>query len=525
MANAALQRCADATAVAALYGPLEGRGAYVITGASSGFGLETALALARAGAATVLACRPGAKAEAAAARVRLAAARGAPVHLVPLDLAEPASIRACAAAVAALRLQLSALVLNAGVIGLPFGAFAPGMEPQLQVNLLGHALLHELLRPALEASPDSRVVVVASGSNYWQSWRAALDLAQELPPRRERFSFGFSYSFSNICRILWARALAKRVPYPVLSLHPAVASTGIAANFPRLPILSLLACVLSIIPKVLYYEWRGVLEGQTAAQGARTQTWVAVAPRQELARISGAFLSGNTSDGPLGLPRAPCAVAQRDDYADAVLAFAAEFIAGCGGAAAPQAQPPPPPLPPQQPPPPPPAPSSALAAPPALPNFSWLPMEPLLGGCAAPCTPPRLAALAALCPGCIVSLTEQPLAALCARNGADLGALGDRREHDLHAPIADMQHPSQAQLQAVVAHVCRQLEAGRSVVVHCAMGAGRTGTVLAAVLVARKGWGAERALRELRACRPRSVETRAQEAAVEAFAAARAGSA
>ena len=65
-------------------------------------------------------------------------------------------------------------MLNAGVIGLPFGAFASGMEPQLQVNLLGHALLHELLRPALEASPDSRVVVVASGFGTLASLPPAL---------------------------------------------------------------------------------------------------------------------------------------------------------------------------------------------------------------------------------------------------------------------------------------------------------------------------------------------------------------
>lgn len=150
-------------------------------------------------------------------------------------------------------------------------------------------------------------------------------------------------------------------------------------------------------------------------------------------------------------------------------------------------------------------------------------MEPLLAGCAAPSTPERLAALAALRPGCVVTLTEQPLRALCAEGGADVAMLGAPREHDLHVPVPDMAAPTPEQMEAVVAHVCAQLTAARSVVVHCAAGAGRTGTVLAAVLVARKGWGAERALRELRACRPGSVETRAQEAAVAAFSAARAG--
>jgi len=334
-----LQRCRDASAVAALYGPLGGeRGAFLITGASSGFGLETALALATSGATVVMACRPGAKADAAAERVRAAAAKassGPPgaVHLLPLDLAAPASVRACATAFDALRPRLprggalAALVLNAGVIGVPFGAYAPDADPQLQVNLLGHALLHELLRPALEANAaEARVVVVSSGSNFWLSPRRELDLARELPPRRENFDFGHSYCFSNVCRILWARALARRVAYPVVSLHPACAQTDIAASFGRLPLLSIVSALVSIVPRVLWYEFRGGLEGQSAAQGARTQTFVAAAPRAAVAPLSGLFLSGNLSDGPLGRPLEPCAVARRDDYADAVLEFADDYV-------------------------------------------------------------------------------------------------------------------------------------------------------------------------------------------------------
>ena len=69
------------------------------------------------------------------------------------------------------------------------------------------------------------------------------------------------------------------------------------------------------------------MEGQSAARGARTQTIVATAPHAVVAELSGKFLSGNASDGPLGRPVAPCAVAQRDDYADAVLAFVDAFVA------------------------------------------------------------------------------------------------------------------------------------------------------------------------------------------------------
>jgi len=321
---AAFRACRDAAAVARLYGPLGGR-VFFVTGASSGFGLEMALALAASGGTVVMACRAGAKAEAEAARVRAAAAAAA-VHLLALDLASPASVRACAASYAALRPRLpnggaiSALVLNAGVIGLPFGALTPGVEPQLQTNLLGHALLHALLRPALEAAPDARLVVVSSGSHYWLAG-AALDMARELPPRAEAFGYAHAYGFSNLCRILWARALAARAPYPVVSLHPACAA-GTAAGRN----LGLFG-VVSIIPRLLRFELRGFLEGQSVARGARTQTFVAVAPREVVAGLSGKFLSGNESDGPLGEPVAPSAFAQRDDYAAAVLAFADAFVA------------------------------------------------------------------------------------------------------------------------------------------------------------------------------------------------------
>lgn len=82
----------------------------------------------------------------------------------------------------------------------------------------------------------------------------------------------------------------------------------------------------SILPKVLYFERRAILEGQSVPQGTRTQTFVAVAPRDIVAPLSGLFLSGNESDGPLGCPVTPSDFAQRHDYADKVMAFVDEFV-------------------------------------------------------------------------------------------------------------------------------------------------------------------------------------------------------
>ena len=319
------RKCKDALSVTKLYGPLTNRN-FLITGASSGLGFETALALAAAGGNVVMACRSGPKAEDAASKVRAVAKEGATVHLIPLDLACPVSIRACAVQFESTVRPLlpgggtlNALILNAGIIGMPFGAYNPDMEPQLQVNLLGHALLYDQLQPVLEVSLDTRVVVVSSGSHYWITGDE-LDMNKELSPRKENYNAGHAYGFSNLCRILWAKALSKRVSYPVVSLHPACATgTGMGANIG-------ISTLMSILPRVLFHEFRGFIEGQSVSQGARTQTFVAVAPRETVSELSGKFLSGNASDGPLGSPVMPSAFAQRDDYAEAVFQFVSAFV-------------------------------------------------------------------------------------------------------------------------------------------------------------------------------------------------------
>jgi len=182
-------------------------------------------------------------------------------------------------------------------------------------------LLHDLLAPFLEATSDARVVVVASGSHYWIQGPPDLDMAKELPPKAENFSPARAYGFSNLCRLLWTRSMAKRVRYPIVSLHPACSpSTDAGRNMG-------ICTLLDVLPKVFYYELRGFLDAQSIASGARTQTFVAVAPLDLIQPLSGKFLSGNPSDGPLGAPVQPSAFAQRDDYAEHVLKFADEFVA------------------------------------------------------------------------------------------------------------------------------------------------------------------------------------------------------
>jgi len=323
--NEDLNKCKTAKDVAKLYGPYNGKN-FLITGANSGFGLEQSLVIASEGGNVIMACRPGSKSDEIFKKVESAAKNGGKAYLLPLDLAVTSSIRDCALKYESLRSQLpnkgalTALVLNAGIIGLSFGVFSPDQEPQLQVNLLGHALLHELLQPALQASSDSRVVVVASGSHYWITNPSGLNWNEELPPRKENFDYGRAYGFSNLCRILWAKALSKKVSYPVVSLHPACAlGTNAGRNMS-------IGVLLSVLPRAAYYEFAGLTENQSVGNGTRTQTYVAVAPIEEIKKINGTFLSGNITDGPLGKPVTPSKFAQRDDYAEIVYKFVNAFV-------------------------------------------------------------------------------------------------------------------------------------------------------------------------------------------------------
>lgn len=89
-------------------------------------------------------------------------------------------------------------------------------------------------------------------------------------------------------------------------------------------------------------------------------------------------------------------------------------------------------------------------------------------------------------------------------------------EH-LVLPIRDFHPPSPAQLEAAVEFVELAVGSGGACAVHCQAGLGRTGTVIAAWLV-RRGRTPREAIAEVRRVRPGSVETRAQEESVAAYA-------
>lgn len=235
----------------------------IVTGGNTGIGKATVAGLAERGATVVIACRDAGKGRAALDEV--ATKTGSKdLHVMTLDLASLASVRAFAAAFMSQFTRLDVLVENAGVMTSKRQVTADGLEMDFGVNHVGHFLLTDLLLPLLKASAPSRIVVVSSGLHTSGKFDFD-DLAME-----KRWSG--AYPRSKLANLLFVRALAKRLEgtrVVVNGLHPGVISTELARDYPA---------PVRLIAKWLF---------KSPEQGARTSLHLATAP--EAATVSGRY--------------------------------------------------------------------------------------------------------------------------------------------------------------------------------------------------------------------------------------------
>jgi len=272
----------------------------LVTGANSGLGYETALALAARRAHVLLACRDQAKGRAAVAQIN-AAAPQARTTLVPLDLASLGDIRRCAETVRAAHPRLDVLVNNAGVMALPYRRTQDGFEMQFGTNHLGHFALTGLLLDLLRATPGARIVTVSSGFHRLGGIRFD-------DPQSERgYSKWRAYGQSKAANLLFTYELQRKLTAAgsgVLSVaaHPGYAATNLQAAGPRMEGSSLAE---------RFSELGNSLFAQTAAAGALPQLYAAVAPD-----VRGGEYFGPSSVGELwGSPRRVSSNAHSRDVA------------------------------------------------------------------------------------------------------------------------------------------------------------------------------------------------------------------
>jgi NAD(P)-dependent dehydrogenase (short-subunit alcohol dehydrogenase family) len=243
----------------------------IVTGATSGLGIETARVLAGCGAQVVLAGRDIA---AAAPVIEDITAAGGSAYAVQLDLADLRSVEAFAAAEGAAPLHL--LINNAGIMACPLGRTRQGFETQLGVNHLGHFHLTKLLLPALKAANGARVVSVSSTGHHW----GAFDFDD---PSFEHSDYDplVAYGRSKSANVLFAVELDRRYRADgirAFSLMPG----GIQTNLGRY-MTDEVRAKLGIDP-----EGAKNIRWKTEEQGSATTVWAALG--RELDGVGGLYL-------------------------------------------------------------------------------------------------------------------------------------------------------------------------------------------------------------------------------------------
>jgi NAD(P)-dependent dehydrogenase (short-subunit alcohol dehydrogenase family) len=138
----------------------------IVTGSSSGIGYETARVLAEKKATVIIAVRNLQKGNSAAEKIR-GFHPDADLNIMELDLANLESVRDFAHQFKTQYSRLDLLINNAGVMMPPYSKTADGFELQFGTNHLGHFALTGLLFDLIRATPDSRIVNVASNAHHY----------------------------------------------------------------------------------------------------------------------------------------------------------------------------------------------------------------------------------------------------------------------------------------------------------------------------------------------------------------------
>jgi NAD(P)-dependent dehydrogenase (short-subunit alcohol dehydrogenase family) len=269
----------------------------VITGANSGLGYETALALAQKNAQVIIACRNTQKGEKAAKQIVSAVPTAVPnaaLNVMPLDLADLESISDFAAAFKSQYTQLDQLYNNAGVMAIPRRETADGFEMQFGVNHLGHFALTGHLLPHLLKTPNSRIVTISSMGHRFGKINFD-DLQSEASYTRY-----WVYCRSKLANVLFMLELHRRlsaIETSTISVgaHPGYSVTNLHENTTNASGSTLEKLVYKVINTVI---------SQSSEKGALPQLYAGTAPDVTGGQFFGPHLLGFRGDPVLEKPSA-----------------------------------------------------------------------------------------------------------------------------------------------------------------------------------------------------------------------------
>lgn len=242
----------------------------MVTGATSGIGLATAIELARRGATVIIVSRNPQRCQAAVLHIRQQTGSST-VETIPADLSSQLQIRQLAQAFQSRYSQLDVLVNNAGAFFLRRQESADGIEMTFALNHLNYFLLTYLLLDRLKASAPARIVNVASDSH-----RGARINFNDLQGKRGYNGFQ-AYGQSKLANVLFTYELARRLEGAQVTanaLHPGFVATNIGKNN------GLLARLVMPIAQ---------LNAIRPEEGARTGVYLASSPDVE--GVSGTYFT------------------------------------------------------------------------------------------------------------------------------------------------------------------------------------------------------------------------------------------
>ena len=201
----------------------------IVTGANSGIGKEATLQLAQAGNQVLMLSRDSEKSRIAQQEI-VDATGNQNVVLIPVDLAEPASIRQAVAEIQAKYPKIDVLVNNAGLYKVERGENSTGIEMSFAVNYLATFMLCQLLVDNLAASGNGRIVNVVS--EMYKGGKINFDNLM----LENGYKVGAAYANTKYAAVLYSVELAQKVKdkgITVNTLHPGVLGTDVFREYPN----------------------------------------------------------------------------------------------------------------------------------------------------------------------------------------------------------------------------------------------------------------------------------------------------
>lgn len=244
----------------------------IITGANSGIGFYTALALARKGAKLIMVCRNAEKAEAAKQEI-IQKTQNEQIDIFLADFSSMAETKRIAKEIEAKYPIIDVLINNAGFIAKSYREItSEGLEKTFAVNHMGYFIFTHYLLSAIKAASQGRIINVSS-----EAHRFVRNVDLTNLQLNKGYTSLKAYSISKLCNIWFTRELARQLKdtqVTVNSVHPGAVATNFGKNS-----VGWFETLLSVGKRFLL----------TPQQGAETSIFLAANP--EVANITGEYFS------------------------------------------------------------------------------------------------------------------------------------------------------------------------------------------------------------------------------------------